>query len=656
MLDLKSFGPDSDALIIVPPFARLHAPALGVHLLQSCAKAAGFQVKVLYANLILSAAIGPQRYTGICQASSSTILGERLFAASAYDLPPLGHQPEQMSNYASHFGLLPTEVKYRLTPLFERVQPYTQPERNLAALLQLEAQVRAWVEEVAAAVAALNTRIVGCSTMFEQTAASIALLRRIKQLSPQTVTIIGGPNCEAEMAQGIARLSPAIDYIFSGESEITFVNFLGQVKANQRPTERIIYGQPCHRLDALPRPDFGEFYEQFKHYLPALASQLQRIALVYETSRGCWWGQKHHCTFCGLNGQGMAFRAKSPDTVINDLKHLLAEYPSRQVRLSDNIMPFTYFKTLLPRLKTELPGLQLFYEQKANLSLAQVMALKQAGVVEIQPGIEALSSSLLKRMDKGVSARQNIALLRYARAADLQLIWNLLWGFPGDQRQEYEETLALLPLLRHLQPPTGLHHLSIDRFSPYFDRPADYGIRQIRPFGSYAQLLPPEIDPGQLAYHFVADYDCDSHWQPELIIAIQRELEAWQTAWQATIKMSPTINLYTPPLLRVTREADGRWLLRDTRGLPGMAESCWLTRSQASVALAAQPFIPTAEIEWALERKLGVTLDGWYVPLATAEPELIQEFEASLGGKGPRVEEIKMGTPSFTPIQLVTLS
>jgi hypothetical protein len=295
----------------------------------------------------------------------------------------------------------------------------------------------------------------------------------------------------------------------------------------------------------------------------------------------------------------------------------------------------------------------LFYEQKANLSLAQVMALKQAGVFEIQPGIEALSTSLLKRMDKGVSARQNIALLRYARAAELNLSWNLLWGFPGDQRQEYEETLALLPLLRHLQPPTGFYHLSIDRFSPYFDRPADYGLRQLKPFGGYAQLLPEGVDLDQVAYCFVADYDCDSHCHPELIITIQRELKAWQAAWQAAIKLSSTIKMPTPPLLRVSVEADGHYLLRDTRGLPDTEERYWLTRSQASAVLAARPFIPTAEIKWALERKVGVVLGDWYVPLATAEPLLLQEFETETStAKNIAHHTTTLHQPQLQPISL----
>ncbi len=45
-------------------------------------------------------------------------------------------------------------------------------------------------------------------------------------------------------------------------------------------------------------------------------SVADRIFVPYETSRGCWWGQKKHCTFCGLNPLGMNYRAKSPERAV----------------------------------------------------------------------------------------------------------------------------------------------------------------------------------------------------------------------------------------------------------------------------------------------------------------------------------------------------
>ena len=106
-----------------------------------------------------------------------------------------------------------------------------------------------------------------------------------------------------------------------------------------------------------------------------------------------------------------------------------------------------FLEHLQIRLPDELPEVTVFYEVKANLSLPQVLALKRAGITSIQPGIESLSSRLLTLMKKGVQARQNLMLLRYARAAGLHLTWNLLWGFPGDDVEAYEETLAILPLI-----------------------------------------------------------------------------------------------------------------------------------------------------------------------------------------------------------------
>lgn len=97
---------------------------------------------------------------------------------------------------------------------------------------------------------------------FQQTTASVALLGRIKRLRPDTITILGGANCEGEMAQGLASLPSDINYIFSGESEVTFVRFVQDILAGSPPPSRVIQGEPCKDMDSLPRPVYEEFYEQ----------------------------------------------------------------------------------------------------------------------------------------------------------------------------------------------------------------------------------------------------------------------------------------------------------------------------------------------------------------------------------------------------------
>lgn len=610
---------EADVLIIVPPFAALHYPSLAAHLLQACGREAGFQVQVLYANILLASVIGEEEYLSICSVPMRAFAGERFFARCAFGLPPLGHNPEKMFEPVWLSGS-DKATDLRLDLSFEQGKPI-----NLSELRCLEAQAVDWVGRVAMAVSERAYKVVGCTTMFEQTAASVALLNRIKHLREETVTILGGANCEGEMAQGIASLGASIDYIFSGESEVTFPKFIRDVLAGSRPKDRLIYGEPCWRMDAIPTPVFNEFYEQRERYLPNSKIAAEETQILYETSRGCWWGQKHHCTFCGLNGEGMAFRQKSPDHALLELRALLAAHPSRNIQMTDNIMPYDYFKTLLPRLGSELPGLNIFYEQKANLSLQNVLALKKAGITSIQPGIEALSSRLLRQMKKGVQARQNLMLLRNARASGLQLYWNLLWGFPNDEVEAYEETLAIVPLLYHLQPPTGFTHLSIERFSPYFFQPEEFRVSNVRPQIAYHDFLPRSADVQRIAYHFLGDYQCGAHDHIDVIHKLWLEVKRWHSAWQHESGK--------PPELRVCPYR-GWYVLADTRGLPGAEKAHILDRNEVALLLTARPYTGSEQEMWALQKKLAVIADGWFVPLAVADPEMLLEFEAKQGAGG----------------------
>ncbi len=615
---------DAEVLLIVPPFHSLNFPSLAVHLLQACGHAAGFRVQVLYANLLLASMLGEEPYAKICDAPGGSFIGERFFSRSAFALPPLGRRARRMFDADWVVG---PKKDWEIKPDFDRFdckEPITLKE-----LQRLETYAESYPDDIAEIVTERRYPIVGCTAIFEQTTASVAILNRIKRLRKETVTILGGSNCDGEMAQGIASLSPRIDYIFSGESEATFPEFVLAVLAGSPPKRRLIHGAPCKDLDALPTPTFAEFYEQRKRLCPARRVSAGQTRILYETSRGCWWGQKHHCTFCGLNEKSAAFRKKSPERVISDLRSLLEANPRSNVVMADNIMPYTYFRTLLPRLASELPGLSVFYEQKANLSLAQVLLLREAGIQSVECGIESLSTHLLTLMNKGIKARQNLMLLRHARAAKLNLCWNLLWGFPGDHTEAYEQMLALFPLLHHLQPPDAMLHLNIHRFSPYYIRPAEFGVRKLKALRGYYDFLPRGADVERIAYHFTADYRSGSHQGMHIIYQLWQEMARWQAAWDAK-DGAPNEDL------RVFRRR-GTFQLADTRNLWRRRKMYPLDQAKASSLLRPRPYTGSAIEEWAIREKLAVVMDDWYVPLPVADPELLIELEAS----GPSLELLR---------------
>src|SRR5262249_29657454 len=150
--------------------------------------------------------------------------------------------------------------------------------------------------------------------------------------------------------------------------------------------------------------------------------------LSFESARGCWWGEVAHCTFCGLNGATMAFRSKSAPRVLSEVLTLARKYRVLDLHAVDNILDHAYFEDLLPALAASGLDLSVFYEVKSNLKRHQLERLRDAGVDQIQPGIESLSTPILRLMRKGVTAWQNVRLLKWCAELGIDVLWNLLYG------------------------------------------------------------------------------------------------------------------------------------------------------------------------------------------------------------------------------------
>jgi ribosomal peptide maturation radical SAM protein 1 len=605
-------------VLVVPPFAALGRPALGPHLLQAVARAAGFDAAVFYANVRFARVLGESLYDRICYGPSARLAGERVFAHLAYGVPSLGTR-------------IPGDKAY-----FECTADDGQSAVSLEELKNASALATAWLPQVVAELLTLGSDVVGFSTTFEQTAASVALLRRLKRERPEIMLLLGGANCESEMGDELAILVPEIDYTFAGECDEVFPEFLREIASGRRPATRLVQGTPCRDMNALPLIDYSDYYQQLELVEDFQLVQSREVWLPYESSRGCWWGQKQHCTFCGITGRTMNFRKKAPDRVIKELVSLLAIHPSRRVWMLDNIMPYDYFQTLLPALARSGLGAHIFYEQRANLRLAQVKSLQDAGITVIQAGIEALSTPLLQLMRKGVSAAQNISFLRYCRSCSLAVSWNLLYAFPQDRLTWYEETLGLLPLLRHLDPPSGLQHLSIERFSPYHDNPGSFGISALTPIDAYRDVLPQAAQVARIAYHFTGTYESESRHESRVMSAIRDEIAAWRRAWQGDSAV----------MLVVTRLDDSDFLLTDTRQAGDPAFE-FLNESQARLVLLGTRDGAEPNLRWAEERGWIAPVDGQWIALATADYEVMQYFEGAEtrtpDSDGPSAAEAKTG-------------
>ena len=392
--------------------------------------------------------------------------------------------------------------------------------------------------------------VVGFSVTFEtQLPAALALARRLKALNPGLKIVFGGAACPENQGDALVLGFSFIDAVCHTEGERAIVPLIramrGEVALGDVPGVAWMdeAGRLHHTpasplltdLDELPIPDYGPFIAQ----LEDSEWFLEEPTLFFETSRGCWWGQKHLCTFCGLNAEGLVFRRKSPERAFEEIRALYRGYPTAgRLQAADNILDMGYFKSLLPRLaampKLPLRPLRMFFETKSNLTREQLGLLREAGVDAIQPGIESFSDGVLALMDKGTTGLRQVQLIKWAAEAGIRLNYNLILASPGERTEHYREMADLLPALAHLPPPASVVSMMLHRFSPYHTAPERHGIRNVRPRGHYRDLFPDgAVDLSRLAYAF--DFDHDMQRDPELALAqrsLAQQLERWSRGFR----------------------------------------------------------------------------------------------------------------------------
>jgi len=226
----------------------------------------------------------------------------------------------------------------------------------------------------------------------------------------------------------------------------------------------------------------------------------------------------------------MAFRSKSPDRVVEEVTTLARRHGVLDFDVVDNIIDLDYLRTVLPRLKALGYGMTFFYETKANLKKEQVCLLRDAGATRIQPGLESLSTPILKLMRKGVTAFQNVRLLKWCAELGVRVSWNVLHGFPREPVEEYARMAALVPSLVHLEPPHD-NPITLQRFSPYHSHPDEFGLQIVGPRWWYPYVYP--IDDAtlmDLAYSFEHRH-ADGRDPREYVAPLSRAIEAWRAGW-----------------------------------------------------------------------------------------------------------------------------
>lgn len=630
-----------DVCLVNMPFASVIIPSIGLAILQATLEAAGISASSVYANLYYFNEVGLDRFQMIRSTKTQDGLGDWVFAHIAF--------PEFKPDQRTYIQKL-VKRNYLL-----KDHDLDQLEN---VLLSIREESGRFIKNMAERILEMKPRIVGCTSTVQQHVPSLALLRTIRESAPEVVTMLGGPNCEATMGRTTHSSFSWVDFAVSGEADDLIVPLIrsilekgSDIKGRDLP-EGVF--APVHRLEGYPVksnggagesframgkplseqsiPNYDDYFQTLKD-LPLLSDKIIP-GIPIQTSRGCWWGRRRPCNFCGLNGHQKGFQSKAPGQVLREMEALSKRYGSDRFETVDNIMDMRYYKTLIPEFIKAGSPYRIFYETKSSLNRRQVELLSRSGIIWIQPGVESLHTEVLTLMNKGCKAFHNVRMLKWCRQYGIRAGWNMLHDFPGEDDAWYAQMAELIPLLTHLHPPGTMTPIRYDRFSHYQQQAHEYGLR-LHPAPLSAYIYPlSEKELENLVYTFEDEAQAELAKNPLLSVfmaraglnALKREVLQWANHFWSDNR----------PVLEIYLEKDAL-RIRDTRPA-AVSPELFLTGIKKDIYLSCEDgrFVDQIiadfksrgnsreKVEEAIESltagKLAVVLDDRLLSLATRGP------------------------------------
>jgi anaerobic magnesium-protoporphyrin IX monomethyl ester cyclase len=278
------------------------------------------------------------------------------------------------------------------------------------------------------------------------------ILRKVKRLSPETVTLWGGPHVSFDDRE-ILHQHPWVDAVVRGEGEETLAEVVDRVRQGKsfdgvlgitwRGKDGNIQNNPSRPfredLDLLPRPAW--------HLLKLSQYRAFGDGASVMTSRGC----PHRCVFCvGRKMIGARGRFRNPGAVVDEMEALV-RLGFRRVRIEDDLFTFRRERALAICKEMDRRGLNIrwrAYSRVDTIDEELLQWMKRTGCERLLYGAESGSAEILKRIRKGITPDQTRRAVEMTWEAGIGVLASFVLGLPGETPQTLKQTLDFAASLR----------------------------------------------------------------------------------------------------------------------------------------------------------------------------------------------------------------
>lgn len=484
------------------PWAIFNRPSIQLASLQAFISANScHRVATFHPYLHIASAIGPDLYPEIAHSGWA---GEALFSALLF--PDNRDEAQQL-----FYQTLSTRIRkdYDFDELVDAVAT----------------ACNSWLSEIE-----LHTYdLFGFSICFNQLLASLYMAKLLKTRQPSLPIVFGGSSCSGEVGKALMDQFSEIDYVIDGEGEkrlLHLCNTIGSERQNN------VQGILCRHqdadtispltplsLDELPIPDYRSYFTEIRQLFSSSPFIPQ---LPVEFSRGCWWNR---CTFCNLNIQWPTYRCKSGKRMAAEVLSLAKNYESLHFIFTDNALPPKEADFFFDQIARSEKDFNFFAEIRGTKNRDRLQLYRRGGLTTIQAGIEALSTSLLKKMEKGTTAMDNIAMMKLCCENNIKLEGNIIVHFPTSSKAEITKTLENLKYVLPFAPlePAAFF---LGYGSPIYHNPASYSISAITAHKNVRKLFPDQFSQSMTS--LIRGYRGDKAVQKKMWRPVYTAIADWQ--------------------------------------------------------------------------------------------------------------------------------
>ena len=317
--------------------------------------------------------------------------------------------------------------------------------------------------------------VAGATAVTMSVKKSLSILKDYKSLSPNIVTVIGGPHATFD-STGMLN-SGVVDFVVRGEGEITFSELLdtlskggdvSAVKGISYKRDGEIFHTPDRELieeiNILPLPA--------RHLVTLSKYKALEIPVNMMTSRGC----PHSCIFClGRKMVGKRLRYFSTERVVDEFE-MLSKMGFSQINISDDL--FTSNKKRCIEICDGIisRGIKQTWSAFARVDTVSeelLYKLKEAGCATLCFGIESGNQAILDRVKKRITLPKCKTAADICIKAGIKPLASFILGLPGETEETLMETIKFA---MSLNMDVGVHILAPFPGTEVREKCKEYGL------------------------------------------------------------------------------------------------------------------------------------------------------------------------------------